>query len=196
MLLNAGLYRCDNLNTGRAYILSTDLDTGAPTLQASWITSSGERGAGYSADFSPSEKYVYTTQIYPGKLLRYNIESLNSTTIKNSEWVFSERLTTLASYPTSTELPSQQSGGQVMRGPDGRMYIADQAYSWGKTWGGLPSSTTCWLSVINDPDSPVADNIDLRLSGASGSIPLPTGSCSMWGLPQMATVYEPKIILY
>ena len=207
MLLYAGLYRCNNDTSGRAYIMNTNSKDGSLSLEANWATSASEVGAGYSADFSPNEKYVYVTNIYPGKLMRYALEDSvtgtrnNSTEIKNTEWVASGNLSSLTSYPsgasgTSGSGPAHQSGGQVLRGPDGRMYIADQSYLYGQLFQGLATNSTCYISVINKPNAENPGDISFKISGSLGSVTLSSNTCSAFGLPQMATVFEPKVVLY
>jgi len=135
------------------------------------------------------------TQIYPGRLTRYNVESSNSTTIKASEWLLPGGLSSSPAYggsPAYWQNTYEQSGGQIRQGPDGRMYIADQAYNYGMNRSFLPQDTICKINVINSPDAPDPNDIGLVLGGVS----LPQGACSVWGLPQMATVYKPKIVLY
>jgi hypothetical protein len=195
MLVMVGSWRCPSANSGTVYLFDTNTKTGALTLDASWSNAglggdSSHTHGGYSADFSPDEKYVYTTQIYPSTLTRYNIQTPTSAAIKASEWIIG--------YATSQTDPSwiQQSGGQVRQGPDGRMYISDLAsYYWPITYQGtVPDTTACKLSYINAPDSPTesAAGIGLKLD----AITLPAGACGVWGLPQMATVFKPKIIMY
>lgn len=153
------------------------------------------RGTGYAADFSPSSRYVYTSSIYPGRLFRYDLSSGNNTTIKNSERFIGK--TNCMQHPGtgigggSCQVASGSSsaavdgGGQVLRGPDGRMYVADR---------GAP-----WISVVNRPDaisgmtSPqTAASVDWRYGG----LPLPGGALSFYGLPQMVSLYNPRFIQY
>ena len=195
MVVMVGSWRCPSADSGTVYLFDTNTKTGALTLDASWINEglggdSSHTHGGYSADFSPDEKYIYTTQIYPSTITRYNIQNPTSTAIKASEWIIG--------YATSQTDATwrQQSGGQVRQGPDGRMYISDLAsYYWPITYQGSVSSTTpCKLSYIDAPDSPTqtAAGIGLKLD----AITLPAGACGVWGLPQMATVFKPKVYMY
>ena len=93
---------------------------------------------------------------------------------------------------TTPSNANDRSGGQVRRGPDGRMYIADNAYIAGT--GYAQQGTAGYLSYINNPDASTqtAAAIGLVIDG----IQLPTGSFSQQGLPQMVTVYIPEIVTY
>ena len=180
MLLLVGARACTNANTGTAYMFGTNLNTGALTLQASWTTNAvGNGGSGYSADFSPNENYVYVSSIYPGNLTRYNIQNPNN--VASTEW-------TIGGVTNETN-PAliQNSGGQVRRGPDGRMYLSDRARY-------ATSSTPCYVSYINNPDAPTNNVADIGLN--IDGLTMPTGTCSIWGLPQMATVFKPQEIFY
>jgi hypothetical protein len=170
-----------------------DAQTGAPTVAASWI-SYGNGNAygtgshtGYSADFSPDNKYIYTSQIYPGAVTRYDIQSLNSTTIKSSQWI-------IGPMTTLTDSSSKYgSGGQIKRGPDGRMWMNDRgkSYQYNATNG---TTQTCYISYISAPDYPVNSTAGIGLK--LDAIPLATDSCGIWGLSQVATVFKPTFVVY
>jgi hypothetical protein len=192
MILMQGSWKCDGTNgggandSGRAYLYEVDTSTGGLTLTASWITSGwtgtvvGTHG-GYTADFSPQEKYVYVGQIYPGNAIRYDISSNDSTTIKNSQWVIGfDTLQTDANQ-------IYQNGAHIRQGPDGRMWIANRTFKY-------YSLTPCKMGYISAPDSPINSKASIGFS--PDAITLPAGSCSQWGLPQVATVFKPKIVLY
>jgi hypothetical protein len=192
MIVMQGSWSCNGSNgggandSGRAYLFDVNTATGALTLSASWITSGwigtgGGSHGGYTADFSPEEKYVYVGQIYPGVAVRYNITSGDSTAIKNSEWVIG--FDTLLTDPAQI----RQSGAHIRQGPDGRMWIADWAY-------GSYSLTPCKMGYISAPDSPT--NSVSSIGFSPDAITLPAGACTVWGLPQVATVFKPKIVLY
>jgi hypothetical protein len=197
MIMLSGSWRCDGtgvapMDTGRAYLFSMNTATGAPTLDASWITggwgASGGTHGGYTADFSPQEKYVYVGQIYPGAIMRYNITSGDSTTIKNSEWI-------IGYDTTDTNATHQyQAGAHIRQGPDGRMWIANRNIKWQIANEGLAASTPCKIGYISAPDSPT--NSVAGIGFYPDSITMPAGSCSSWGLSQVATVFVPKIVLY
>lgn len=153
------------------------------------------RGSGYSADFSPSGRYVYTASIYPGRLYRYDLNAGNDAAIKQSErfigktacneYVGSGKKGTRCAEiePWRTHPPG--GGGQVLRGPDGRMYVADRGSK--------------HISVIDNPDADngyndtqTAVNIRWRYAGLS----IPGNGYSFYGLPQMVTLYSPRLIQY
>ena len=197
MLLYAGTSGCADTTAGRAYIYETNQQTGALTQLSSWLATSGVVASGYSADFSPSEDYVYITQLYPGRLNRYTVKSNNipstSAEVKASEWTSPSLMTNAPQYASQSYNVFSQAGGQVKRGPDGRMYIADQAYKFGKQLGEAPfANITCKFNVINNPDAASTDDIGLVIGGVS----LPQGACSTFGMTQMATVFKPKSVLY
>lgn len=169
MVVNMGTFGCNSTQVGSIYLLTTNRINGALTLQANWIqNSTTTAGSGYSADFSPGEGYIYTTQLYPPQLQRYNISNLS--TVQASEWKVGE--TGIATDPNSR-------GGQIRRGPDDRMYIAD--------WG------TNTLSYIDNPDQPgtSTDAIGFKKDGLSLG-----WNYSSFGLPQMATVFQPVTLSY
>lgn len=161
----------------------------------SWSVWSNENdndyGSGYSADFSPNGKYVYATTLYSGRLFRYDISSKNDNIIKNSERFIG--MTNCASFPgpgpKNTRCiqgaHSSQGGGQVLRGPNGKMYVADYGAN--------------HISVINNPDAPngpdgprTAANIGWQYGG----LKLPPGQVGYYGLPQMVSLYTPRSIQY
>jgi hypothetical protein len=192
MILMDGAWGCDGTNgagandSGRAYLYDVNTATGALTLDASWITSgwvgtAGGSHGGYTADFSPQEKYIYVGQIYPGVTVRYDITSGDSTTIKNSEWVVG--WDTVQTDPVYI----RQAGAHIRRGPDGRMWIADWTY-------GSNSLTPCKMGYISAPDSPTNSKASIGFS--PDAITLPAGACTVWGLPQVATVFKPKVLMY
>jgi hypothetical protein len=198
MLLMIGGNQCAGSLSGTAYLITPNRGTGALTVDAYWTTSGNETGSvskqGYSADFSPDEKYAYVTQKRNGSLTRYDIQSMNSATIKASEWVVANASTN----PSMTTVPSSctnylyYAGGQIRQGPDGRMYIADNAFQ-DTTGAGCPPNPGK-ISYISNPDSAVqtAAGIGYVVDG----ITLPINTYSGWGLPQMVTVFTPEITIY
>lgn len=177
-----------------------------------------DKSAGYSADFSPSGRYVYASKIYTGELFRYDISSGNEAQIKQSErfigytgcdyyWNYggfanpcstdpdfrprgryghydaqADRYT----YEDWNRRPAN-GGGQVLRGPDDRMYVADRGAQ--------------HVSVVMNPDAPNQgwDANDTATAVAVGfqygHVKL-NGGVSMYGLPQMITLYSPRLISY
>ena len=190
MVLLAGALYCGSTTNGRVYYLDVNPLTGALSLKASWLSTAPVASAennGYSADFSPGEGYVYVSQIYPGYISRYSLANLAN--VSASEW--SIDFATNGSY-------AYQAGGQIKRGPDGRMYVADRNTHYGYAYGGNTSPIpVCKISYIGNPDSATetAIGIDWKVDGITLGF-ADTGPCSIWGLPQTATVYTPKVTLY
>ena len=119
-----------------AFLMQFNATTGAATELASWqvpVAGAADpnvgtdvRAASYAVDFSPSGNYVYVSQIYPGRLWRYDVSVETSAAIAASE-----------------EFVGQTGvGGHIRRGPDGAMWLAD-------------SSTTA-LTRIPYPDAATA----------------------------------------
>ena len=208
MVLYMGGANCSDAyaNAGTVHVLSINRQTGALSKHASWYArqvpdpaDSSKKSAGYSADFSPSGRYVYTSQIYPGALHRYDISSGNSTTIKLSERQIG---LTNCQYHLKSELSynngssrtdacviaafaSGDGGGQVMRGPDNKMYVADRGAR--------------HISVINNPDAASAGTAAATATNIGWSyagLPLPSGALSYYGLPQMVTLYSPRVLVF
>ena len=208
MVLYMGGAGCSDTyaNAGTVHVLSINRQTGMLSKHASWYArqffdpaSSSQKSAGYSADFSPSGRYVYTSQIYPGVLHRYDISSGNSTTIKSSERQIA--LTSCQAHLKS-ELPynngssrtdacitaaysSGDGGGQVLRGPDNKMYVADRGAR--------------HISVINNPDAANASTAAATATNVGWSyagLPLPSGALSYYGLPQMVSLYSPRVLVF
>lgn len=132
-------------------------------------------GRGYSADFSPSDKYIYTSTLYPSRIVRYRIDGAN--TPNTYQYVGD------ADYTEGVK----NSGGQVRRAPDGRMYVAARMES--------------AISVINNPDADQSN--PFLVQGSVGwskyGLSLYDGTysaVSMYGLPQMVTVFVPESIQY
>lgn len=190
-------------NIERLHLFTIDRTNGNLTKVASWRGGSsgkvsGEAPTGYSADFSPSGDYVYASQIYPGFLYRYDIRSGNATTIKNSEQFIARtscmsHLKSELGYDPGTSRSDAclngssgtDGGGQVLRGPDGRMYIADQ--------------NTGHLSVIDNPDAPNGATPALTTENVGwdyAKVVLPAGTIGQFGLPQMVSLYSPRYLFY
>lgn len=137
-------------------LLQLDAATGQITELVTWATPSGSGTGdyGYSADFSPDGHWVYLTRIFGGgKLFRYDIQN-NDTALE-----LESAVVTVGNIGTN--------GGQVKRGPDGRMYVADY------------NATS--ISVVEDPNNPT------NPAYSQSSIALTSGSRSQFGLPQTAT---------
>lgn len=167
-----GTYGCGDSRVGTIYVLTTNRTTGALTLENYWTQRSMTTGgSGYSADFSPSEKYVYTTQLYPPQLQRYDISSKVNATIQASEWKVAK---------TGVANNSNAQGGQVRRGPDDRMYIANLGQN--------------YISYIDSPDQAGTSigAIGFKYNG----LQLGQYAESGFGLPQMATVFQPVTLSY
>lgn len=181
MLVLIGATGCGATQNGTLYYITPDAATGVLTITAKWVSSSGYSGNGYTADFSPSGKYAYATQLYQGALTRYDLSSGNAATIKASEWQ-------IGSTTTLTDANSiHQAGGQIRQGPDGRMYMPDRSYE----YSGI---TPCKMSYIDHPDEMTTSTIAIGLQ--LDAMVMPSGTCTWFGLPQTATVYIPKIVTY
>lgn len=129
--------------------ISQTLEWGLPTG-----TATGQRG--YAADFSPSGDYVYAMKVFAApSLLRYNIAG--ATTGADVE-------ATLENFGNVLG----NSGGQVKRGPDGRMYVAQQ--------------TMQFLGVVNNPDAASVAAADFNTNGVALA-----PRASLFGLPQTVT---------
>ncbi|MCR1784885.1 DUF11 domain-containing protein [Nocardioides carbamazepini] len=140
----------------RIRLMDFDATTGRFAQRFEWTTPVGQGTSMYSADFSPSGDYVYATRIFGGAhLFRYTLAgAADGAAVKATE-------VDLGVF--------HNDGGQVKRGPDGRMYLAKR---------GAGS-----LGVISTPDA--ADSGDIGLDTAG--VTLPAGTASQWGLPQMVT---------
>lgn len=163
---------CPYVN-GLIRVMGFDTLTGAVTNQYSWDSYNTVGNSGYSADFSPSSNYVYASTLYPAKLVRYNISgATNDAMIKSSE-----------SPAVDTQPPGRTAGcwggGQVLRGPDGKMYVAN-----------CDSSS---VSVVNTPD---ASGSTLSSAGWSYDSFSLGANQSRYGLPQTVTIYTPTYLRY
>lgn len=128
-------------------LLAFDAASGLVQQTTSWDLPTGGGNMGYSADFSPGGDYLYATRIFGGaQLYRFDLTDVEA----------------------AGELvgPVGASGGQVRRGPDGRMYVANV--------------NAGNLSVVNTPDA-----VDPGL--VTAGFALPAGAVSRFGLPQMVT---------
>ncbi len=144
-------------SASRIRLLDFDAATGQLVQRMEW---SGATGVGtgnslYVADFSPSGRYLYATKIFGGgKVYRYTLAgAVDAAAVKASE----VEIGALGNY-----------GGQVRRGPDGRMYAVSRGDH--------------ALSVIGAPDAPDAADVDFVLHGMSTP-----GTAARYGLPQMVT---------
>ncbi len=196
-----------NRRAGQLFLFDISGGDTSMNLIARWRVSpqsSNDGTRGYSADFSPSGRYVYASTLYPGELYRYDISSGSATTIKNSErfigytncrLMHPSRCT--GSYWAGVKdwlgRPAD-GGGQVLRGPDNRMYVANRS--------------SRYISYIDNPDAPSGAKVARPVSPSTvtptaanigwhyGSLRLSSGSYSFYGLPQMVTLYSPKITNY
>lgn len=211
MLVLIGGHACSGSDSKRnqGKLLLFDVSGGDTSMRllADWSVdgqASADDAKGYSADFSPGGDYVYVATIYPGELYRYNISSQNSTTIKNSErFIGYTNCRLITSRPCDpaynrnyTDWLGRYSdgGGQVLRGPDDRMYVANRA--------------SRYISYINNPDAPNGARLSRPVSPTAvtptaqnvgwnyGGVALPVGALSMYGLPQMVSLYSPRLWHY
>jgi len=154
---------------GLVRLMDFNTSTGTVTNRNMW--NSHTNGTGYSADFSPSGGYVYTATLYNAYVARYTVSgSPNDAAIKASEAIIG-----ISQPPTAT---SCTGGGQVLRAPNDKMYVANCG--------------TGFLSVINTPDAPTVGGIGWSYNGYA----LAPGTLSYYGLPQMATIYSPYTTRY
>lgn len=207
MLVFMGGSNCANSagNAGVAHIFDiSGADTNMTPI-ANWtggVYTGGapDKGYGYAADFSPNGDHVYLSKIYTGELWRYDIRSRNGATIKGTERFIgftgcehfrdctlgdSLPIVSTPRYRDSIDMSrGADGGGQVLRGPDGRMYVADRGAS--------------KISYIERPDAP-NEATDAATAAAigwnRGGLSLGSG-ISMYGLPQMVTLHSPRLISY
>lgn len=214
-------------NYGTVHVLNINRDTGYLTKYTSFYagpisrskSTEKEAHAGYSADFSPSGQYIYTSTIYPARVRRFDISNPDRNAVQRSErFIGNSGCSDYAGpYQKGTECRITsytlqggvgEGGGQVLRGPNGKMYVAD--------------NRAPWLSVINNPDAPtpastgqgstIANAVGWQY-GKYGGIQFPSHpdpvprnhhnpalyanhSLSFYGLPQMVTLYSPRLIQY
>lgn len=181
-----------------------DISTGDAALaQKNWWKvnhPTENRGQGYSADFSPSGRYVYTSSIYPARIFRYDTSSGNNVAIKDSERFIGK--SGCSDYPGPYQLGTEcrvssaalsigigGGGGQILRAPDEKMYVADHS--------------TPWLSVIANPEADnaatsaqTAVNVGWSYGRSAGGLKLPGAARSYYGLPQMVSLFSPRFIYY
>ncbi|WGX97230.1 sortase domain-bontaining protein [Nocardioides sp. L-11A] len=140
----------------RIRLMDFDAATGQFAQRYEWSTPTGLGGNMYSADFSPAGDYVYATRIFGGAhLFRYRIDgAADGAAVKASEYDFGQY---------------HSNGGQVKRGPDGRMYVVNRG--------------AAVLGVIESPDA--TDPADAGFDAAG--VALAGGTINGWGLPQMVT---------
>lgn len=207
MLVFMGGSNCPN-NAGNAGVAHIFDISGADTNMtpiAHWtggVVTGGlpDQSYGYAADLSPNGDHVYVSKIYTGELWRYDIRSRNGATIKGTERFIgftgcehfrdctlgdSLPIVSTPRYRDSIDLSrGADGGGQVLRGPDGRMYVADRGAS--------------KISYIERPDAPneATDAATATAIGWNrGGLSLGSG-ISMYGLPQMVTLHSPRLISY
>lgn len=169
---------CGN-DRGVLRTVNFDTTTGVPTDVYTWISYS-QSVQGYSASYSPGENYIYSTALYPERLYRYKLSgATTSAEVKASE----EYIANL----DPDNYSGDTGGGQVLRAPNNKMYVA----SYGRSS----------ISVINTPDAATTSGMtQAQRQSAVGYVyggqSLAPGTFSRFGLPQMITLYTPRIILY
>lgn len=181
----AGSTACPT-DTGLVRLIDFDARTGTPTNRYAWdgattFQLASNANHGYSADFSPGEQYIYLSRIYSGRLYRYKLAgNSSSAAIKSSEEF-------IGITNSATDYGVYNGGGQVLSAPDGRMYVANLDFQ--------------NISVVNKPDAATTVSMTLaQRQSAVGfvynGITLRPGTVSRYGLPQMVTVYTPKVIAF
>lgn len=192
-------------NSGTAYILSINRQTGGLVQQKAWFTRANDPvtdpnprtayipyNAGYSADFSPDGNFVYVTQLYPGWLTRYDVTVADPGTTQYTIGPIS-RGTPVAAYGAASG-NTWNGGGQVRRGPDGRMYISSNPYT--GTYPVPAAADRNQIICITKPDVAIyASASQLGWQNPCQGVNLGTAH-SWYGLPQMVTVYVPEVIYY
>lgn len=208
MVIMIGASGCNSTGSsqisGTAYVMKTDRITGNLTQVAAWNTKANYlntdasyKNAGYSADFSPDENLVYVTQLYPGRLTRYNISSGVSATIAGTQ-------TTLGDSLAVSGVADQQGGGQIRRGPNGVMYFANAQNATAAPDATTPTAPTHrTIGCLTNPNYALyttpATGVGFEkscTSKMSGTFPAASNSYSWFGLPQMVTRYTPQIVVY
>lgn len=185
--------------SGTVYLLNTNRTTGYPVQQRAWnskansaVTNSSERNAGYSADFSPNGQYAYVTQLYPGWLTRY---TLSAADVSTTQHTLSHTSSGTPTVPAAGNAATWNGGGQIRRGPDGRMYISRNPYT--GTYPVPDSTERNKISCITNPNATGYPTLaTLGFQNPCTGVTLNAGTYSWYGLPQMVTVYTPKIIYY
>lgn len=142
--------------TGMIRVYDFDAASGVYALQYAWESGNAfSSGGAYTADFSPEGKYIYANTVYGGTIYRYTLDGAGSSQdVKASEAVVGR---------------SRGDGGMIRRGPDGRMYSADNNQG--------------YLGVVNEPDAVDVSEVGWNNSGVA----LPAGQASRYGLPQFVT---------
>ncbi len=148
---------------GLVRVLGLDAATGQVHQEFEWAQPLGPTsgGTGYTADFSPSGRYVYLSKVFAdGRLYRYDLSGATTgAEVKATEQNLGY---------------TGPSGGQVRRGPDGRMYVANFGYA--------------SMSVVNAPDDPAAP------AYVPGGFANAAPAKSRFGLPQMVTGCPPEVV--
>lgn len=161
---------CSYVN-GLVRVMDFNMSTGAVTNRYAWNNYTAENNHGYSADFSPNGNFVYTSTLYPARLMRYTVGgATNDSAIKSSEASLG------SAEPASPS--SCTGGGQIVRAPNNKMYVANCG--------------TGNLGVINNPDATWLGDVGWIYNG----ITLNSGTSSGYGLPQTVTLYTPQLTRY
>ncbi len=194
LVLMAG-YHCTiscNWYNGMLRLSTFDTATGiAGSLQDqntfAWDNYHLNTGSGYSADFSPTGDYVYTTTLYEGWVYRYRIANATSGSQIESSFDWGTRSAGADTMPNAGN-----GGGQVVRGPDGKMYVAN--------WGANAISVISNPDVTSSPYTPAPGGVgwgyNSRSLCVSGQPCDANNSVSRYGLPQMVTIYSPLYLRY
>lgn len=168
---------------GMLRTMTFDTVTGMATRQFEWNNYQASGGQGYSADFSPNGENVYTTTLYPGRVFRFRLAgAVTNQNVIDSVGMGNDTAVT-------TNVAPGYGGGQVLRAPDNKMYVAN--------WGANA------ISVINNPDAALVGDVGWSYNGRSLCVLTPVvlpcdanNSVSRYGLPQMVTIYSPLYLRY
>ena len=222
MVMMVGATGCNSKGlsqvSGTAYVFNTNRVTGDLTESLAWQTRADTTGAisntgasvansGYSADFSPDEKLVYVTQLYPGRLTRYNIDSSGGRGAVGtaSQTTIGDSIAYDGSVsPWVTPVSDSQGGGQIRRGPNGVMYFANAQNVAAAPDTAPPTAVPQHRSLgcLTNPNyykyTTIVTSVGFQRRCSTITFPSgnPANSYSWFGLPQMVTRYTPQIVVY
>ncbi|MGQ0618478.1 MAG: DUF642 domain-containing protein [Panacagrimonas sp.] len=137
---------------GRLRVLDLDASSGQLTQRFGFDPGAG--GSPYSADYSPSGDYIYYSTIFGNdKIVRYKLAGAGSS---------AEIMASAMNLGTALG-----NGGGMRRGPDGKMYGANQ--------------NQAFLGVVSQPDDPVSPIY------VNNGFALAAGTNSVFNLPTFVT---------
>ncbi len=143
-------------SAARVTIIAFDASTGAMRKEREMYWETGV----YGVEFSPNGRYLYATNYTRNDIVQWNL-TLDSIDVEASRVV-------VGTIPSATRL------GALLRGPDGRIYIAQQ--------NDANLAVERALSVIPNPNE-IGTNAGLLVNG----FPLANGTSSSLGMPNVIT---------